>query len=50
MFREMCVNAVGIRTEVRIYNILIMYFEYVEIVGTSPKSMIHDNEGHSKVY
>ena len=24
--------------------------EYVEIVGTEPKSMIHDNEGHSIVY
>ena len=46
---------VGMRTEVRIYNI-IMYLndkiilEYFEIVGTEHKSMIHDNEGHSNTY
>ena len=24
--------------------------KYVEIVGSEPKSMIHDNEGHSSLY
>ena len=37
----------------RIYNITMYLYnenilEYVEIVGTEPKSMIHDNEGHSR--
>ena len=38
-----------------IYNITIYLYnkntlEYVEIVGSEPKSMIHDNEGHSILF
>ena len=38
------------RIEVSIYNIIMYLFnknilEHVEIVGTEPKSIIHDNEG-----
>ena len=43
-------------TELRIYNIVIMYLYnknvleyYVEIVGSEPKSMIHNNEGRSNI-
>ena len=46
---------VGMRSDVRIYNkITHIYYkhilEYVEIVGTDPESMIHDNEDHSNSY
>ena len=42
-------------TEVRIHNIIMNLYnkniwEYVEIVGTEPKFMIHDKEGHSTIY